>query len=203
MEPPTSSNSSSFTALRRSGTSLRSSRPGVARRGVDGAVEVQLFRRALAREPAQTPQRHLQIARAERHAVVEVAIVARSQTFTARRWREACLAHAHTFGVETLVAEGRGAGGADPFVAALVATLLFAQPLAQSLEQLVPAAQTFDAPPLFLAQQSLGELLAATRAATRRRASRTAFPRLRNVRRIPGRSDRSAARPSPSTCARR
>ena len=33
------------------------------------------------------------------------------------------------------------------------------KPLAQGLEQLVPAAQAFDAPPFLLAQQPLGELL--------------------------------------------
>ena len=77
MEPPTSSSNSSFTALRRSGTSLRSSKPALRAVAVDGAVEVQLFRRAFARETAQPPQRHLEIARAELDAVVEIAIVAR------------------------------------------------------------------------------------------------------------------------------
>ena len=49
---------------------------GVARGRADGVVEVELLGRAFAREPAQAPQRDLDVARAEFDRVVEVAVLA-------------------------------------------------------------------------------------------------------------------------------
>ena len=69
------------------------------------------------------------------------------------------LPDAHAFGVVAEGAERRGAGGADPFLAALVAALLLRQALAQRLEQLVEAAHGLDQLLLLLGQVFLGELL--------------------------------------------
>ncbi len=55
-------------------------------------------------------------------------------------------------------AERRGAGGADPLVAALVTALLLFQPLAQRLHELVPA-HGLNLLLLFLGEILLGELL--------------------------------------------
>ena len=96
---------------------------------------------------------------AELDAVVEIAIVARIPDFHRAPVARRGLAHAHAFGVESLVAERRSARGADPLVAALVPFLLFAQALAQRLEQFVPATERFDAAFLFFGEQLLGELL--------------------------------------------
>ncbi|MHC2257035.1 hypothetical protein ACVILK_006727 [Bradyrhizobium embrapense] len=55
-------------------------------------------------------------------------------------------------------AERRGAGGADPFAAALVTALLFLEALLQGLHELVPA-HGLDLLLLFLGEILLGELL--------------------------------------------
>ena len=78
-----------------------------------------------------------------------------SQTFTALRLRDACLADAHALGVVAVGAERRGAGGADPLRAALVAPLLLLEALAQRLHQLLPAAERLDQRLLFVGQQQL------------------------------------------------
>src|SRR6185503_11690293 len=54
------------------------------------------------------------------------------------------LADAHAFRVVAVGAERRGAAGADPLVAALVAAFLLLQPLAQGFHQLLPAAERRD-----------------------------------------------------------
>ena len=56
----------------------------VARGGADGAVEIEFLGRTLARETAQPPQRHLDIARAELARRVEIAIFARLPHLDAR-----------------------------------------------------------------------------------------------------------------------
>jgi hypothetical protein len=55
-------------------------------------------------------------------------------------------------------AERRGAGGADPFAAALVAALLFLEPLAKRLHELVPA-HRLDLLLLFLGEVFFRQLL--------------------------------------------
>ena len=82
-----------------------------------------------------------------------------SQILTARAVALRFPADAHALGVVAGIAEGRGAAGADPFVAALVPPLLLGEALAQGLHQLVPAAQRFDELLLLLGQVALAELL--------------------------------------------
>ena len=54
------------------------------------------------------------------------------------------LADAHAFGVVAIGPEGRGACGADPFIAPLMAAFLFLEPFAQRLHQLVKTACGLD-----------------------------------------------------------
>jgi hypothetical protein len=68
------------------------------------------------------------------------------------------LADAHAFGVVAIGAEGAGAGGADPLAAALMAALLFGQPLAQRFHQLVEPAQRLDRGLFLGAQVLFGQL---------------------------------------------
>src|SRR6185312_11992990 len=63
------------------------------------------------------------------------------------------------FRVVAVGAERRGAGRADPFLAALVASLLLGEALAQGLEQLVEAPHRLDLLLLLFGEIFLGELL--------------------------------------------
>src|SRR3546814_11976921 len=56
----------------------------------------------------------------------------------------ALAADPHAFGVVARIAVGRGAAGADPLVAALMAALLFLEALLERLHDLVPRAERFD-----------------------------------------------------------
>jgi hypothetical protein len=97
---------------------------GVARRGGDGAVEVEFVLGAFAGEAAQAAQRDLDVARAELDRVVEVAVLAVLPDLDRRAVAGRLAADADALGVVAAVAEGRGAAGADPLAAALVAFLL-------------------------------------------------------------------------------
>jgi hypothetical protein len=55
------------------------------------------------------------------------------------------------------MAEGRGAAGADPLVAALVAPLLLGQPVLQRLHNLFPAAEAVDSRHLLGRQIGFGD----------------------------------------------
>src|SRR6185437_12697897 len=68
------------------------------------------------------------------------------------------LADAHAFWIVAKGAERRGAGGADPLVAALVPSLLLGEPLLQLLHQLLEAAERLDLLHLLLGEQLFGEL---------------------------------------------
>ena len=67
------------------------------------------------------------------------------------------LPDAHAFGIVAIGAERRGAGGADPFVAAFMALLLFFEAFFQRLHELFPAAQRLDLLLLFLGEIFFGE----------------------------------------------
>jgi hypothetical protein len=69
------------------------------------------------------------------------------------------LADAHAFGIVAVGAEGRGARGADPFLAALVAPLLLFHALAQKLKELVQPADCLDLSLFLLGQIFFGEFL--------------------------------------------
>ncbi len=67
------------------------------------------------------------------------------------------LPDAHPLWVIAVSAERRGAGGADPFAAALMPALLLGQPLPQGLHQFLPAAERLDLLFLRLGQKPLSE----------------------------------------------
>ena len=106
---------------------------------------------------AQAPQRHLDVARAELDLVVEVLVLALVPHLDGAVVAVLLLADAHAGGVVAVGAVGRGAAGADPFLAALVAALLLGEALLQLLHDLVPAAQRLDLGLLLLGQVELGE----------------------------------------------
>ena len=106
---------------------------------LDGAVEIELFRRARARELSQAAQRQLDVARAELDLVVEILELALVPHLDRAEIAVLVLADAHAFRIVAIGAVRRGAGGADPFVAALVALLLFGEALAQRLHAIFPS----------------------------------------------------------------
>src|SRR5262249_58925113 len=109
-----------------------------------------LLGRAGAGELAQAPQRDLDVARAELDLIVEVFELAPVPDLHRAEVAVPVLADAHTLGVVAVGAERRGPGGADPFLAALVAPLLLPHALAQKFEQLVQPADGLDLFALFL-----------------------------------------------------
>ena len=117
---------------------------GVACGAVYGGVEVQFVGRALARELAQPTQGHLDVARSEFHAVVKVAVFALVPDLDCAAIARFLLAYAHALGVVAVGTEGRGAGRAYPFAAALMALLLFLETFFQCLHQFFPAAHGLD-----------------------------------------------------------
>src|SRR6202048_4872023 len=117
---------------------------------LDGAVKVELFGGARARKLAQPAQSHLYVSRAELDLVVEILELATIPHLTRTEVAVLILADAHAFRVVAVGAERRSAGGADPFVAALVAAFLLAQPAAQYFQELVETSHGLDLALLFL-----------------------------------------------------
>src|SRR5262249_15304567 len=121
-------------------------------------VEIEFIRRAGARELAQTAQRDLDVADAELDIAVEILELALVPDLDRAVVAVLLLADAHAFGIVAMGAERRGAGSADPLVAALMAALLLLEALAQRFHELVPA-HGLDLLLLFLGEIFLGELL--------------------------------------------
>ena len=128
------------------------------RRLADRAVEIEFVGCAGARELAQAPQGDLDVARAELERIVEVLELAPVPDFHGAVVAVLVLTDAHTGRIVAMGAEGRGASGADPFVAALVATLLLGEALAQALHQLL-VAERLDLRLLFIGKVFFRELL--------------------------------------------
>ena len=124
----------------------------------DRGVEIEFVGRAGAGEFAQAAQRDLDVADAELDIAVEILELALVPHLHGAVVAVLVLADAHAFGIVAVGAERRGAGGADPLVAALMAALLFLQALAQRLHELVPA-HRLDLLLLFLGEVFFGELL--------------------------------------------
>src|SRR5262249_11601303 len=103
----------------------------LVRGALDGAVEIELLGGAGARELAQPPQGDLDIASAELDLVVEIPELAPVPDLDRAPIAALLLADAHALRIVAIGAVGRGAGGADPLAAALVAALLLGEPLAQ------------------------------------------------------------------------
>src|SRR6185437_2825610 len=97
------------------------------------------------------------VARAELDAVVEVLEFALVPDLDRAVVAVLLLADAHALGIVAIGAEGRGAGGADPFAAALVPALLLGETLAQRLHQLFPAAECCDLRLLLIGEVLLRE----------------------------------------------
>ena len=91
----------------------------------DRGVEIEFVGRAGAGEFAQAPQRDLDVADAELDIAVEILELALVPHLDGAVVAVLVLADPHAFGIVAVGAERRGAGGADPLVAALVAALLF------------------------------------------------------------------------------
>src|SRR5262249_51749002 len=125
---------------------------------LDGGVEIKLVRRAGTRELAQASQRNLDVADAELDIAVEIPELAAVPDLHRAVVAVLLLADADAFGILAMRAERRGAGSADPFIAALVPALLLLEALLQRLHELVPA-HGLDLLLLFLGEILLGELL--------------------------------------------
>ena len=125
----------------------------------DGAVEVEFIGRAGARELAQAPQRDLDVTRAEFDLVVEILELAPVPDLDRAEAAVLVLADADAFRIVAVRAERRGAGGADPLLAALVAPLLLLHELAQSFQELVQAPQGLDLLLLLVGEIFLRQLL--------------------------------------------
>ena len=129
------------------------------RGALDGAVEVELVGRAGAGEFAQPAQRDLDVAGAELDVAGEIPELALVPDLHGAEIAVLVLADAHAFGIIAVGAERRGAGGADPFLAALMAAFLFGEPLAQRLQKLFQAAHRLDLLLLVLGEIFFRELL--------------------------------------------
>src|SRR3569832_368428 len=107
---------------------------GIVRGGADRIIERELLLRAFTREAAQTPQRNLDVARAEFAFAVEVAVGAGIPHLD--RGTLAAFAFAadtDALGVFAAIAKGRGAACAYPLAAALMAFLLLFPQLLQAI----------------------------------------------------------------------
>ena len=99
---------------------------------------------ARARELAQPAQRHLDVARADFGVAREILELALVPHLDGAAVPAFLLADAHARRIVAVGPIGRGAAGADPLVAALVALLLFREALLQLLHDLFPAAKFLD-----------------------------------------------------------
>ena len=124
----------------------------------DRGVEIELVLRAFTGKAAQATQRHLDVARAQFLGAVEVLELALVPHLD-RTLVSAFAADPHAFGIVARIAEGRGAAGSDPLVAALVTLFLFLEPLLQRLHDLVPVTQRLDLFHLFFGKEFLGHRL--------------------------------------------
>src|SRR5882762_4334542 len=107
----------------------------IARRLVDGGLDVQLVQRALAHEGPQPPQRDLDVAGVQRHVGSQVAEVPLSRELqrTATAWSIADLDPGR---VGPGAPVRRGAARAHPAVSTVVPPALLQKPLPQSLARL-------------------------------------------------------------------
>src|SRR6516164_7548705 len=105
----------------------------------------------------QPPQRELDVASAELNGVVQIAELAPVPDLDSAAVAALLLADAHPLRVVAVGTKRRGAGGTDPFAAALVPCFLLGKTPAQRLHQPFPAAERLDQLLLFLGQKPLGK----------------------------------------------
>src|SRR3954453_22909549 len=132
--------------------------PALARGAVDRLVDVELVGGAVAGEAAQAAERDLDVAGAELDLAVEVPELALVPDLDRAAVAAALLADADAFGIVAVGAERGGAGGADPFGAALGAPLLALEPLLQRRHDLFPRAERLDLLHLLGGEVELGDL---------------------------------------------
>src|SRR6185312_17503724 len=106
---------------------------GVACGGADRVVEIKFQRRAFARELPESPQGQLDVARAELDTIVEILEFALVPDLERAVVAAFFLADAYAFGIVAIGTVRRGAFGADPFIAALMALFLLGETLLQRL----------------------------------------------------------------------
>src|SRR5206468_849819 len=102
---------------------------------LDRVVEIELFQRALATEPAQVAQRHVDLANVE-HDVAPV-LLEHPLIRDGHRAAPATTADAHAGRVRPARAKWRRAAGADPAVALVVALFLLLEALLELGAQLL------------------------------------------------------------------
>jgi hypothetical protein len=132
-------------------------------RGADGAVEVEALppRRRGPRRRRFSATLMLRVPSSTR--VVEVAELALVPDLDRAAVAAFVLADAHALGIVAIGAEGRGAGGADPFRPALVPALLFLQPLRSVSISFSKPPSALDQLLLVLAQVLLGNRFSSRR----------------------------------------
>ena len=126
---------------------------------VNGAIDIQLVCSALTGEFAQTPQRHLDVARTQFHLIIQVLVFALIPDLDCLALAFAGVSDSNTLRVETTGTKRAGTTGADPFVAAFVALFLLFEAFLKFFDQLVETTKGLDLGLLFLSQHAL-ELLA-------------------------------------------
>src|SRR5439155_14876122 len=112
---------------------------GVGGGRLDGVIQVQLFRIALACKLAQAAQRDLDVARAQLLRVVVVLVGALVPDLDGALVAAFLLAYAYALRVVAIGTKRRSAARAYPFAAAFVAFLLLFKTLFQRFHELVPA----------------------------------------------------------------
>src|SRR5690606_2725878 len=113
-------------------------------RRMDGSGKVEFLVGAFPYPAAQPLQSHFDVARAELDGIVKVAKLALVPDLDGAPVAALVLTDAYALRIVAIGAEGRGAGGADPFRAALVPALLLLEALFQRLHQLLEAASRLD-----------------------------------------------------------
>ena len=132
--------------------------PALPRGAVDRLVKIQLIGGAFAGEATKPPKRDLDVAGSKLDIIVEIPELPLVPDLDRAPVAAAFLADSDAFGIISISAEGRGAGGADPFVAALVPALLFLEPLLQRLHDLFPRPERLDLLHLLRCEIKLGHL---------------------------------------------
>ena len=85
------------------------------RRALDGAIKVELFGRASAREFSQTTKCKFDIARAEFNLIIEILELPFVPNLDGAKIPVGILADANAFRIVSIRAVRRGPGRADPF----------------------------------------------------------------------------------------
>src|SRR5690606_20329518 len=125
---------------------------GISRGGTYGVIHIQLVRSPLAGKLPQAPQRDLDVADAQRNAVVQILVFPFFPDFYRPPLTAVFLADAEPFRVVAIGAERRRSTGADPLVATGMTLILLFHALFEGFNQLFQATQRLDLGLLFFGQ---------------------------------------------------